>query len=306
MLKNFMTLEQLRTLSHIVECGSLKLAAESLHKTQPALSIAIKNLEAEYGFQILNRQNYRLSLTQEGTLFYRKAQELLLNANQLHSMGKHLGKGNEPLIRFAYDLTSPHTLILKALKQCQHQYPETELHLLCKSRFGALELLQNGQADLAVGPWWPTLHGLGDLDTVAISHFNLLLVASPEVFQPEEVQYADQLRSQFHLIIEESGLSFDSENLMMMTGLKQWKTQDVNTLKHMLLAGLGWGFIPEHMAQDELAQGTLVALQPKDMEHTINGEIRLIRRQEKALGPVATMLWESFVTANDELSEPSK
>ncbi|WP_028468371.1 LysR family transcriptional regulator [Neptunomonas japonica] len=297
-----MTLDQLRTLCHIVECGSLKLAAESLHKTQPALSMAIKNLEAEYGFKIFNRQSYRLNLTPEGKPFYRKAQELLLNADQLNSMGRHLGEGNEPLVRFAYDLTSPHALILKALKQCQRQYPETELHVLCKSRFGALELLQNGQADLAVGPWWPTLYSLGDLDTVAISHFKVLLVASPELFQPGEVTCADQLKPQCHLTVEESGLNFDSENLMMMKGLRQWKTQDAHTLKQMLLGGLGWGFIPEHMVQNELIQGTLVALQPEDMEHTINGEIRLIRRQEQTLGPVATMLWQSFVTANDELS----
>ncbi|BBB28088.1 LysR family transcriptional regulator [Neptunomonas japonica] len=296
-----MTLEQLRTLNHIVECGSLKLAAESLNKTQPALSMAIKNLEAEYGFQILNRQNYRLSLTQEGTLFYRKAQELLLNANQLQSMGKHLGKGNEPLIRFAYDLASPHALIFNVLKQCQRQYPETEIHVLCKSRFGALELLQNSQADLAVGPWWPTLHGVGDLDTVAINHFKVLLVASPELFQLGEVTCAGQLKPQCHLTVEESGLSFDSENLMMMKGLRQWKTQDAHTLKKMLLGGLGWGFIPEHMVQDELSQGVLVPLQPQDIEHTINGEIRLIRRKEQTLGPVATMLWESFIAANNKL-----
>jgi len=299
-----MTLEQLRTLCRIVECGSLKQAADSLHKTQPALSMAIKKLEAEYGFEILNRNSYRLSLTAEGRSFYRKAQELLLNADQLNSMGRHLGAGNEPLVRFAYDLTCPHGLILKVLKQCQQQYPNTELHVLGKSRFGALELLQNGQADLAVSPWWPTLYGLGDLDTLAISHFRILLVASPELFQVGEVNSSDQLKSQVHLMVEESGLSFDTENLMLIKGVRQWKTRDANTLKQMLLAGLGWGFIPEHMVQDELAGGALVALQPEDMEYSIDGEIRLIRRQEQTLGPVASMLWQGFAAANNNLSLP--
>mgnify|MGYP005995008329 FL=1 len=94
-----MTLDQIRTLCRIVECGTLQKAAISLHKTQPALSMALKKLEAEYGFQILTRDNYRLTLTEAGKLFYHKAQELLQSASQLNSLGQHLGEGNEAKIR---------------------------------------------------------------------------------------------------------------------------------------------------------------------------------------------------------------
>jgi DNA-binding transcriptional LysR family regulator len=293
-----MTLEQLRTLCRIVECGSLKQAADSLHKTQPALSMSIKKLETEYGFKILNRDGYRLSLTPAGRAFYRKAQELLLNADQLSSMGRHLGAGNEPLVRFAYDLTCPHSLIHRVLKQCQQSYPDTELHIFGESRFGALELLQKGQADLAVSPWLPTFYGLGDFETLTVSHFKILLVASPALFQAGEVHSAEQLKSQVNLMVEESDLSFDTENLMSIKGARQWKTRDVHTLKQLLLAGLGWGLVPEHMVQEELAQGALVALQPQDLEFSIAGEIRLIRRQEQTLGPVASMLWQGFAAGN--------
>ena len=48
-----MTLEQLKILSQIVKHGSLKAAATALHKTQPALSIAIKKLEEELVFKSL-------------------------------------------------------------------------------------------------------------------------------------------------------------------------------------------------------------------------------------------------------------
>ena len=295
-----MTLEQLRTLCRIVECGSLKQAADSLHKTQPGLSMAIKKLEAEYGFEILNREGYRLSLTPAGKSFYRKPQELLLNAEQLSSMGRHLGAGNEPLVRFAYDLSCPHRLIHSVLKQCQQQFADTELHIIGKSRFGALTLLLKGEADLVVTPWLPTFYGLGDLETLAISRFKILLVASAELFKPDEVHSAEQLKSQIHLMVEESDLSFDTESLLMIKGVRHWKTRDANTLKQLLLAGLGWGFIPEHMVLEELHQGSLVALQPKDHEYAIDGEIRLVRRQEHTLGPVARMLWQQFATAKRE------
>ncbi|MDP5214175.1 LysR family transcriptional regulator [Pseudoalteromonas tunicata] len=67
-----MTLEQIRILAAVVECGSLKKAAEQLHKTQPALSMAMQKLEAELGFLLLDRQHYRLSLTPHGAIFFAK------------------------------------------------------------------------------------------------------------------------------------------------------------------------------------------------------------------------------------------
>ncbi len=289
----YMTLDQLRTLSKIVECGSLKLAAESLHKTQPALSMAIKKLEEEYGFKILNRDSYRLSLTEEGRSFYRKAQELLLTSQQLGSLGQHLGAGNEPLIRFALDQACPYSQILNVLKQCQQQYPLTEFKVFEKSRFGALEMLQTGQADLVVSPWWPTLYAAGDFDTLQIGHFNILLVAAPELF-PMGVSHSEQLKSQVHLTVETSIFRFDSDSIMLDKGVRKWKAQDGFTVKQLLLAGLGWGYVPEHLITHELERGELVRLTPKDIEYSVSGEVRLIRSLEVSLGPVASMIWHSF------------
>ena len=289
-----MTLEQLQTLKSIVRYGSLKLAANSLHKTQPALSMAIKKLEAEYGFDILDRSGYRLTLTAAGKAFYQKSEELLLNARQLDSLGKHLASGNEALIRLAYDAVCPHELIVKVLKKCQRDYPQTELHVLGESRFGALALLQKGEIDLAISPWWPTFHGEGDFEAVKISQFEILLVAAPQLFDRQEVFDVAQLKTEVNLVSEESELSFDTENLMLIKGVRKWKTRDMQTLKQLLLSGLGWGYIPRHLAEQELEQGQLVALTPEGVEYSITGEICLVRRLEKTSGPVATMIWQHF------------
>ncbi|MEH6472054.1 MAG: LysR substrate-binding domain-containing protein, partial [Halopseudomonas sp.] len=80
---------------------------------------------------------------------------------------------------------------------------------------------------------------------------------------------------------------------------RQLKTRDSHTLKQLLLAGLGWGFVAQEMVQQELLQGSLVALQPEDMEFCIDGEIRLVRRQKQTLGPVASMLWQAFAAGNN-------
>ena len=99
-----------------------------------------------------------------------------------------------------------------------------------------------------------------------------------------------------YLVSEESELSFDSENLMLIKGARKWKTRDMQTLKQMLLSGLGWGYIPRHLAELELKEGRLVPLTPHGFEYSIQGELCLVRREENTLGPVASMIWQSFLS----------
>src|SRR5205085_10933791 len=48
------------------ECGSLRAAAEQLHMSQPALTLAIQQLESELGCQLLVRSKRGVSLTPFG------------------------------------------------------------------------------------------------------------------------------------------------------------------------------------------------------------------------------------------------
>ena len=289
-----MTLEQLIILRQIVECGSIKAAAESLHKTQPALTMAIKKLEGEYGFKIFNRDYYRLQLTSAGKTFYRKSQVLLSNADQLRSMGQHLGAGNEPLIHLAYDQFCPHASIMTALKGTQEKYSDTDIHISGESRFRSLELLQKGEVDIAISPWWPTFYALGGMDTISIDTFKLILVAAPSLFKGEEINEVEQLRPYVELTSHASELDFDSEKLTLLAGVHQWKTRDTQTLKHMLLAGLGWGLVPEHLVERELTERSLLQVHLSDAESVITGDVRAVRKQDKTPGPVASHLWECF------------
>ncbi len=288
-----MTLDQIRTLCCIVETGTLKQAAEQLHKTQPALSMALKKLESEYGFEILNRDSYRVSLTEEGKLFYRKSKDLIRSASQLNSLGKHLGAGCESKIRLGYESTYPAPIVMQVLKKCQSEFPNTEFQIIGSSRFGPLDLLKKNKVDIAISPWWPTFYGIGDFDSFAISNFRIVLAAAPHLFTNNKPS-VDELKSNVNLVVEHSDLSFDTEELTIIKGCRKWTTLDTQSLKQMLLAGLGWGYIPEGMIIEELKLGTLMTLEPEELEYSIEGEIRMVRRQEFTLGPVAAVMWEEF------------
>ena len=71
-------------------------AAIKLHISQPSLSNAIKKLEEEVGFQLLERDTRNLELTEPGRLFYIRALELIGRFSNLHTELeeiKQLGSG---------------------------------------------------------------------------------------------------------------------------------------------------------------------------------------------------------------------
>ncbi|MBS5571496.1 MAG: LysR family transcriptional regulator [Clostridiales bacterium] len=78
-----MTLQQLRYVIEIVNCGSMNAAAEKLFVTQPSLSNAVKELEKELGIEIFLRSSRGISLSAEGAEFLGYARQVVEQAELL-------------------------------------------------------------------------------------------------------------------------------------------------------------------------------------------------------------------------------
>jgi DNA-binding transcriptional LysR family regulator len=72
-----MTLQQLKYIIKIVECGSITEAAKQLFITQPSLSSSVKELEKEFGIEIFNRTSKGISLTVDGSEFLSYARQII-------------------------------------------------------------------------------------------------------------------------------------------------------------------------------------------------------------------------------------
>lgn len=72
-----MTIQQLKYVIKVAECGSITEAAKQLFISQPSLSSAIKELENEYGIEIFNRTTRGISLSSDGTEFLSYARQII-------------------------------------------------------------------------------------------------------------------------------------------------------------------------------------------------------------------------------------
>ena len=76
---------ELRVLEYFLAVArneSISKVAESLHLSQPTLSRQIRNLEEELGKQLLIRGNRRVTLTDEGRLLQKRAEEIVSLVNK--------------------------------------------------------------------------------------------------------------------------------------------------------------------------------------------------------------------------------
>lgn len=78
-----MTLQQLRYLIAIAETGTISAAAKRMYASQSNLSIALKELENEFGITIFTRTNRGVALTNEGSELLAHARQIVEQSNML-------------------------------------------------------------------------------------------------------------------------------------------------------------------------------------------------------------------------------
>ncbi len=144
-----MTFNQLKYFLAVCECGSLSAAAESLHISEPSISVAIKQLEEEFAFSLFHRVKKRLVLTEEGKLFQSKATEIINNISQLENQMKNLRK-NTPSTSLATPVMAGVFLCSKLISAFSEQNPSTRFEMRELSSIEAAQQVAEGKLDIAI------------------------------------------------------------------------------------------------------------------------------------------------------------
>ena len=87
-----MNIQQLRYVVAIANSGTFREAASKLFVSQPSLSVAIRDLETELGFQIFTRTTTGAVLTSQGMNFYEKALDVV---KTFDSFEKHFSQSED-------------------------------------------------------------------------------------------------------------------------------------------------------------------------------------------------------------------
>jgi DNA-binding transcriptional LysR family regulator len=125
-------------------------AAAKLYVTQPTLSKQIKELEEELGQKLFIRSNYKIYLTPEGELLYKRALDILDMVDLTTSEFEAMKEFNGGDLYLGCAESEGISLIAQKAKALQEQYPNIHFHLYSGNSETVCERLDKGLLDFAV------------------------------------------------------------------------------------------------------------------------------------------------------------
>src|ERR1700722_5994391 len=157
------SLRQLRVFEAAASNRSFSKAAETLHLTQPGVSMHIKELETSAGLPLFERIGRKLYVTEAGQELLARTREILRALKDAEDTLNGLRGLRRGRINLAVVSTAKY-FVPQLLSRFGRDPPELEVRLAVKNRNSVIELLTTNEVDLAIMGRSPQ-----SLDTVAES-----------------------------------------------------------------------------------------------------------------------------------------
>lgn len=145
-----MELRVLRYFLGVAREGSITGAAQTLNVTQPTLSRQLKDLEDELGQKLFTRGSHHVSLTPEGMLLRKRAEEIMEMVHKTESEFGSMGENVAGDIHIGCGESEAMRQIVEIIKELREEYPEIKFHLFSGNAGDVMERLDKGMLDFGV------------------------------------------------------------------------------------------------------------------------------------------------------------
>ena len=287
------TLRQLRYFKAVVECGGHTRAAELLFVSQPTISAAVRDLEREVGFPLLEPVSRRARVTAAGQIVLTAADRVL---DELDDMGERLAEltgGCSGQLSIGASSTPGTYLLPGLLGAFGAAHPQVQLRLEVSDTAAVLERVAQGTLDLGVVG--EALFGTR-VEATLLLRDELVLILAPAHPLAIAAHVRLQDLSEEPLILREPGSSTRAilEQAMArraFTPRVAMELGNTEALKRSVAAGLGLGIVSSLACEQEQEARQLVTRAIEDLQLTRG--IYVVRRA----GYRATALYERFLAA---------
>jgi len=284
------TLDQLLVLEAIATHGSFAAAARSLHRVPSAVTYAIQSLEGAVGVALFDRSGHRAVLTDAGRRVLEEGAGVLQAARRLDATAQSLHAGWEPQLHVVVDGALPLAPMLSALRQFIDAGTPTRVRLDVEYQEGVSEVFTRREADLMVVL---EFDATGALEAEPLAPFDMVLLAAPShpLMALDEPTRRD-LDEYVEIVVKDSASRFGEDPREAWFGAAHvLYLSDFHAKREALHAGLGFGWMPEHLVETDLAEGTLRPLCLPD-GHRWTYHPKLARASARPLGRGGRLMWD--------------
>lgn len=286
------TVDQLQILAAVVDNGSFAAAARKLNRATSAITYGVDNLEAQLGVALFDRVGTKKpELTLAGQALLSFARSILNGVDKLRARAVSLREGQEAEVSLAVDVMLPTARLVDALQAFQAAFPTILLRLHVEALGAVTQLVLDGTARLAIsGPLHVAAEGL---DKHLLGHVKLIPVAAP--FHPlarAGGRVPGEARDHIQLVLTDRSPLTRGQDFGVIAA-KTWRLSDLGVKLALLLAGVGWGSMPEFMVRGDLDAGRLIGLVLPDWQDAFY-PLQAIWRADNPPGPATQWLIDRF------------
>jgi DNA-binding transcriptional LysR family regulator len=207
----------------------------------------------------------------------------------VEQLARSLQSGWEAELRLVVDAAFPRAQLLDIVAELQRTCPNTQMQLSDAVLSGAEEAITQNQADVVVTSRVPTGHlgdPLLDVDFVAVAR-----PAHP-LFVLERELSAEDLMRHVQAVVRDSGSAHRRDD-GWLGAEHRFTVSSMEASLSMLLAGLAFAWLPEHLVRESLAAGTLKRL-PLVSGGTRTVALNIVLVRPDVVGPAARAAVDSF------------
>ena len=253
-----LSLDGLQVLDAIDRKGSFAAAASELNRVPSALTYTIRQLEQDLNVLLFDRRGHRAKLTPAGHELLHEGRQLLRAAADLECRIQQVAKGWETELRIAVDTVIGAEKLFPLVKDFYREASGTRIRVMTEVLGGSWDALVSERADLVLGASGDVPSG-GGFATLPLGRIQFVFVAAPtHAINLEPRPLTDSIITRYRAVsVADSARNLLPRTVGLLSG------QDVLTLPSMSakvaahIAGLGVGFLPSAVADQEARAGRL-------------------------------------------------
>ena len=262
-----MQLPDLHAFVTVAEERSFSVAARRLHRTQPAVSQAIRRIEEALGDRLFDRSSRNGALTEAGTLLLEHARRLLRMVTEAQSAVRELQQVRRGRVVIGANEAAVHSL-LPFVRDYAAGHPQVTVEVRrVPSRRIATELLDRSM-DFGVMTFQPADRGL---QSIPLGSDELVMLAHPKhpLAKRKRVSIGEVGRE---VVIAHNDPSPTRDRVLRLYERKhapiniQISLPSLDGIKRAVEMGVGVAVLPRRCALTEIERGDLVAVKVPELE----------------------------------------
>lgn len=263
-----MLITSLKVFCDLIDTQSFSKTAVLNSVTQSAVSQQLKSIESRQDAKLVERAKRRLTLTAEGEIFYRYAQDIVRRYEEM----KHRIQAMDGVVSGTVRLASIYSVgmleLAPYLKTYLKAFPQVNFRLQYDQVQKIYEDVGNGGADLGIVPYPRTQH---NVEVIPFTHDQMVVIAHPDSELASRNAIAPKELAKYPLVLfaPETPTRHAIDAFFKKHNVRPKIAMELNhiaTIKHAVEVDIGISIAPFNAIERELACNTLAYLHFADRD----------------------------------------